>query len=512
MRPSRRPLRRTSAWARTVSSLISVGWKRSTEPPRRRIAVQTVSGILRPSGGPCRACCRRAARIPSSRSRAVSSERSNGTRARDRIRIRAATRRPLPERGTRREPAVDRGRSRGNVSDVDWKGPVFEAINKEGEAEGCDPSPGTPRRGRERETPRRENSEGEIEQDDSAARHTDGAKDGTKGLHKNPIERSVRSQCHENSEGRDAREERGARSHPGPAREIRKVREPRPARKGDDEPDDGDEAHDRDDPARIPDFDRPDRRAVEDRGSERQKKGRGNGHVQHARCVAAPHRDTRGALRCGPPKMDKRENRESQRCQPGEEVSLSVPPLLGQGRVELVLRTGGQEIDRPARIRLDLPFSPHHPVSSRRPDVRKIERQDQDAGDRSRENDRPGAPKEYRAVVSQRGVREHQGDEKPGEERVVDVRERVPGEEQSEERGIARPSRLERSQKKEKQQREERAPLELDVRKLGEPPRDEGVDDAGDERRRRVAGDVAGESPGADSRKASCRAASKRSQ
>ena len=62
------------------------------------------------------------------------------------------------------------------------------------------------------------------------------------------------------------------------------------------------------------------------------------------------------------------------------------------------------------------------------------------------------------------------------------VAERVPGETDGEEDDIAPASSVEVAQQEEKGERKEGAPLELDVRDLGDAPRAERVHDAGHRR------------------------------
>ena len=91
--------------------------------------------------------------------------------------------------------------------------------------------------------------------------------------------------------------------------------------------------------------------------------------------------------------------------------------------------------------------------------------------------------------------RENDSEEDPGEDRVVDVREGVPREEDAEENDVAAAAAVQPSQEKEQQKREKWSPLELDVRDLREPPRHERVHEPGEERGGRICRDVAGEGP-----------------
>src|SRR6266516_1034325 len=101
----------------------------------------------------------------------------------------------------------------------------------------------------------------------------------------------------------------------------------------------------------------------------------------------------------------------------------------------------------------------------------------------------PGA-----SPVSRRSEERRVGKD-PREDRVMDVRECVPGEKHGKEKQIAAAAAVEPAEEKEKKERQEGPPLILDVRDLREAPGHEGKDHPGEERSGGVARDLAGERP-----------------
>src|SRR5262249_8353975 len=189
-------------------------------------------------------------------------------------------------------------------------------------------------------------------------------------------------------------------------------------------------------------------------------------------------------------------SRQNQRNEAGKEISLRVLPLLRRGAVELVLPAGAQEVCGPAGEERDLAVRTLHVVETRGRGIRREERKNEQGcgGGRRQRSSNPlsrfaGRPRH--PFVQDDGA--HQKDR---EDPVVDVRRGVPGEKQAEENLVAAPPALEVVEQEEQRERQEGAPLELQMGDLRDAPGKKRVDEAGEEGRRGMTGDPAGQSPG----------------